>query len=116
MKLTDNPTLITPYGDQLVNLLADGAAREELRDYATRLPSAQLSERAVCDLELLATGAFSPLERFMGRDDFRRVVEEMRLASGHIFPVPVTLPVKPDGNGRSPKKSPCATRRANCSR
>ncbi|HEY0100011.1 MAG TPA: bifunctional sulfate adenylyltransferase/adenylylsulfate kinase [Pyrinomonadaceae bacterium] len=96
MKVTSHSTLIPPYGDQLVDLLA-GDAREELREHATRLPSVQLSERAVCDLELLATGAFSPLKRFMGREDFRRVVEEMRLASGHIFPVPVTLPVKPEG-------------------
>jgi sulfate adenylyltransferase len=95
MKSSDNATLIPPYGGRLVDLLV-GDARDELREHATRLPSVRLSERAVCDLELLATGAFSPLDRFMGREDFRRVVEEMRLAGGHIFPVPVTLPVKLD--------------------
>ncbi len=72
---------------------------EEFRDtfeYAKTLPSVRLSERALCDLELLATGAFSPLDRFMGSEDYQRVVEEMRLADGHLFPIPITLPVGPD--------------------
>ena len=60
---------------------------------ATRLPSIQLSPRALCDLELLATGAFSPLDRFMGRADYLRVLAEMRLADGTLFPIPITLPV-----------------------
>ena len=72
---------------------------DELRDtleHAKNLPSVRLSERALCDLELLATGAFSPLDRFMGLADYNRVVEEMRLANGHLFPIPVTLPVASD--------------------
>jgi len=77
----------------LVNLLAPAEERAELRAYAGRLPSLQLSERAVCDLELLAIGGFSPLDRFMGRADFERVLFEMRLANGMLFPIPVTLPV-----------------------
>ena len=52
----------------------------------------------VCDLELLATGAFSPLDRFMGRLDHARVVDEMRLQSGALFPIPVTLPIEPDAD------------------
>ena len=67
----------------------------DLKAYANQLPSIQISERSVCDLELLATGAFSPLDRFMGRDDHQRVLDEMRLTSGHIFPMPITLPVEP---------------------
>jgi sulfate adenylyltransferase len=47
----------------------------------------------LCDLELLANGAFSPLDRFMGQADYERVVNEMRLASGKIFPIPITLPI-----------------------
>ena len=57
------------------------------------LPSVQLSERSVCDLELLATGAFTPLDRFMGRDAWHRVRDEMRLSDGTLFPMPITLPV-----------------------
>lgn len=88
--------LISPYGGTLVNLMTPPEAIDELKAYANQLPSLQLSERAVCDLELLATGAFSPLDRFMGQADHERVVAEMRLSRGHIFPIPVTLPVNPD--------------------
>lgn len=90
--------LISPYGGRLVNLLVDPDEREALREQANHLPALQLSERSVCDLELLATGAFSPLERFMGREDHQRVVEEMRLASGHVFPIPVALSTRPDAD------------------
>jgi len=61
------------------------------------VPSLQLSPRSLCDLELLATGAFSPLDRFMGEADYRRVLEEMRLANGILFPIPITLPVSEAG-------------------
>lgn len=86
-------TLITPYGGRLVDLLVPAEEREELRAAATHLPSIQISERAVCDLELLATGGFSPLDGFMGQKDYERVLGEMRLANGAIFPIPITLPV-----------------------
>jgi len=88
-------SLISPYGDELVNLLVPPAAVDDLKAYASHLPSLQLSERSICDLELLTTGGFSPLSRFMNRDDHQRVLEEMRLTSGHLFPIPVTLPVDP---------------------
>lgn len=45
---------------------------------------------------MLATGAFSPLDRFMSAEDYRRVLEEMRLANGQLFPIPITLPVASD--------------------
>jgi sulfate adenylyltransferase len=79
----------------LVNLLASEEALDELKDHASRLPSIQLSERAVCDLELLAVGGFSPLDRFMSRRDHERVVHEMRLADGALFPIPIPLPIDP---------------------
>ena len=65
----------------------------DLKRYAATLPSLQLSDRSVCDLEMIATGAFSPLDRFMGQAAYRRVLDEMRLPSGDVFPIPVTLPV-----------------------
>ena len=67
------------------------AARSDLRARANRLPSLQVSERALYDLELLATGGFSPLDRFMPRADLARVLAEMRLADGQLFPIPVLL-------------------------
>jgi sulfate adenylyltransferase len=81
--------LVAPYGDRpLVNLLEEGLA-----GYAATLPSIQISPRTQCDLELLATGAFTPLDRFMGQRDYERVVHEMRLADGTLWPIPITLPV-----------------------
>lgn len=65
----------------------------ELKRYAATLPSIQLSDRSVCDLEMLATGAFAPLDRFMDQATYRRVLDEMRLPSGEVFPIPITLPV-----------------------
>lgn len=88
--------LITPYGDKLINLIVDGAEVDELKEEAERFPSIQLSERSVCDLELLSTGAFSPLDRFMDSENYGHVLEEMRLSRGEIFPIPITLPVEPD--------------------
>src|SRR5947209_3716682 len=96
MSDVSSTALIPPCGGTLVDLLCKPEAQVELRAYANQLPSLQLSDRAVCDLELLTTGAFSPLSQFMGQRDFQRVLDEMRLTSGHLFPIPVTLPVGQD--------------------
>jgi len=99
--VTDRETfhgLISPYGGKLVNLLVNSEERRELTGYANNLPSLQLSPRSVCDLELLSIGAFSPLDRFMGQADYTRVLEEMRLADGMLFPIPITLPVADTGS------------------
>lgn len=86
--------LISPYGGTLVDLSIPEAEKEDLETYASNLPSLQVSERIICDLELLACGAFSPLNSFMGKEDYQSVLEEMRLQSGHVFPIPITLPVE----------------------
>ena len=96
MNTTTLTQLIIPYGGRLLDLTVSDGALDEVKAYANRLPSIQLTERAVCDLELLAIGAFSPLDRFMSQADYQSVLDRMRLDSGHIFPVPVTLPVEPD--------------------
>jgi sulfate adenylyltransferase len=88
-----NGTLIAPYGGNLVDLFADSDQKQELIEKSRSLPSIQISSRSLCDLEMLATGAFSPLDRFMGKDDYERVLTEMRLKDGTLFPIPVTLPV-----------------------
>ncbi len=82
-----------PHGGRLVELyLSEEAAAEEKRrsrDY----PSWDLTPRQLCDLEMLLDGAFSPLEGFMNEADYERVREEMRLANGVLWPIPVTLDV-----------------------
>jgi sulfate adenylyltransferase len=50
----------------------------------------------MCDLELMATGAFSPIDRFMGKADYERVLTEMRMVDGTLFPIPITLPINED--------------------
>ena len=88
-------TLITPYGGKLVNLVVEGREREELLARAAKLPSIKITMRNLCDLELIATGGFSPLTTFMGKADYDRVLKEMRLADGTLFPLPITLTADP---------------------
>ena len=72
--------LITPYGGKLVNLVVEGKEREDLLARASKLPSIKITMRNLCDLELIASGGFSPLTTFMGKADYERVLHEMRLA------------------------------------
>lgn len=88
--------LISPYGgNKLVNLVVAGKEREQLLGRAPQLPSIKITMRNLCDLELLATGGFSPLDRFMGKADYERVLHDMRLSSGVLFPLPITLTADP---------------------
>src|SRR5262249_46817723 len=85
----------SPYGGVLVDLFAGEERADEMKATAKDFPSLTLDERGLCDLELLAVGGFSPLKSFMGKADYDRVVAEMRLADGTLWPLPVTLPVTP---------------------
>jgi ATP sulfurylase len=84
---------IAPHGGRLVNRVLTAEAREEALARAAGLPRVRLDGRAASDLELLAVGALSPLEGFMGRADYRRVLDEMRLRSGLLWTLPITLAV-----------------------
>ena len=88
--------LITPYGGKLVDLLIKGDERSELLKLAGTYPTIRLTPRQNHDLELLAVGAFSPLGRFMGQADYTAVLENMRLADGTVWPIPVTLNIGKD--------------------
>jgi len=86
--------IISPYGGSLRNLFAPQQEKADLLKQANEFPYIQLSARSMCDLELLATGAFSPLDRFMGREEYNSVVHDLRLADGTLFPIPVFLPIE----------------------
>ncbi|MBD2081362.1 sulfate adenylyltransferase [Leptolyngbya sp. FACHB-17] len=88
-----HPNGIAPHGGQLIDRIVTGAQREEFLSKADFLPRVQLDERAVSDLQLIAIGGFSPLTGFMGKADYDRVVEEMHLANGLPWSIPVTLSV-----------------------
>jgi sulfate adenylyltransferase len=79
----------------LVDLTNSPEEKDRLREHGNTLRSITLSPRSVFDLELLSTGAFSPLDRFMGEADYHAVVNSLRLADGTVFPIPISLPVDP---------------------
>ena len=83
------------HGGQLRNLYLDAAAAEVVKRGAGSRKSWDLTERQLCDLELLMNGGFSPLEGFMSQADYESVVTNMRLANGTIWPIPITLDVTP---------------------
>ena len=82
--------LITPYGGTLVNLI-DPAKIEALKQEALSLPSLDLDWQQQCELEMLMTGAYSPLAGFMTRAQCTRVEAEQQLDDGTFWPLPVTL-------------------------
>jgi len=96
MDCIEDTNTITPYGGKLVNLVVSEDEKRDLKERSIYLKSIQLSNRFVCDLEMLATGAFSPLDKFMGKNDYESVIETMRLKNGLVFPIPVYLPVDKD--------------------
>lgn len=83
-----------PHGGILKNLVArDEHISARLREESNTLPSIVLTERQLCDLELITNGGFSPLEGFLNERDYKGVVESLRLADGTLFPIPITLDV-----------------------
>ena len=85
--------LITPHGGELVNLMVDEERRNVLKDLSLHIPSLILSERQLCDLELIMNGAFSPLGGFMTSPDYESVVDRMHLQDGALWPIPICLDV-----------------------
>src|SRR6476646_1224752 len=90
------PHLNPPYGGELGDLIAPAECRAELKAASRDWPSWDLTARQLCDLELLLNGGFSPLRGFMTKRDYERVCDEMRLASGILWPIPITLDVTED--------------------
>ena len=74
-------------------LLVDSTRIQALKAEAVRLPSWDLTQRQVWDIELLLNGAFSPLKGFLGEADYGSVCKDMRLQDGALWPIPITLDV-----------------------
>lgn len=85
--------LIPPHGGTLKDLVVDETRAEKLKDEATEMPDWDLTDRQMWDVELLLNGAFSPLEGFLGKEDYNKVVKDARLADGTVWPMPITLDV-----------------------
>ena len=85
--------LIRPHGGTLVNREVTGVERERLIESAAGMPALRLGAREISDLEMIATGAYSPLEGFLDRSDYSAVCANMRLANGVAWSIPVTLPL-----------------------
>ena len=86
-------SLVQPHGGTLINRTAQGAEREALLQSAANLPTITLNAREEADLELIANGAFSPLEGFLGEADYLSVRDNKRLANGLVWSIPITLSV-----------------------
>jgi sulfate adenylyltransferase len=84
---TATARLIAPHGGELVDRTGPRP------DGVEQLETVTLTSRELSDLDMLASGALSPLEGFMGRDDYERVVDEMHLAGGLPWALPVCLAV-----------------------
>jgi sulfate adenylyltransferase len=102
-----------PHGGTLVNRVLAGEEAEHWRQTAPTLPHITLGLRQLLDVDLLALGAFSPLTGFMTRDDYCSVVATMRLASGYIWTLPVTLAVTTEIATDLREGSPVALRDTN---
>lgn len=85
--------LVAPHGGVLRELYLPAAEAEALKRRSASLPQWTLNQRQLCDLELLLNGGFSPLQGFLGRADYDGVVNEMRLADGTLWPIPIVLDV-----------------------
>lgn len=82
-----------PHGGELRNLVAEPGRAAALKTLAVNLPTVTLTDHHLCDFELLASGAFSPLEGYMVRADYEPVLDRMRMQNGTFWPLPVCLDI-----------------------
>jgi sulfate adenylyltransferase len=98
--MTRKIDLVSPHGGQLVDRFVREGHASELARLAEKLPRLTLDAREIADLELIATGAASPLEGFLGEADYESVVSRLRLANGTVWPLPLTLAVSDEDRAR----------------
>jgi len=85
---------IKPHGGTLVNRVATGEEREQLLKQAGQFKQIQVNKWTISDLDLIGVGAFSPLTGFLNEADYRSVVDNIRLADGTVWSIPITLAVE----------------------
>jgi sulfate adenylyltransferase len=78
----------------LRQLTVDSDRAEELKGQSLEFPSVTLTQRQLCDLELLLGGGFTPLTGFLGEAAYESVVEGSRLPDGTVWPIPITLDIE----------------------
>jgi sulfate adenylyltransferase len=81
------------HGGTLIELYLGESAAEIEKETARDYPSWDLTPRQLCDIELLLNGAFSPLPGFLNSKDYQKVLDDMRLSSGILWPMPITLDI-----------------------
>ena len=86
-------TLVTPHGGTLVDRLVPESEAAAFAARAATLPTLPIDAREQADLELIATGAASPLTGFLGKADYQSVLDRLRLADGTVWSLPFTLAV-----------------------
>lgn len=86
-------SLIEPHGGELCNLYVSEERKKELKSLLINYESWTLTDRQVCDLELILNGGFSPLKGFLNKKDYDSVVKNMRLADETLWPMPITLDI-----------------------
>jgi len=86
-----NASLNEYHGGSSVQLIVNEERATTLKEISLNLPDITLNDRQLCDLELLATGVFSPLDGFMTRSDYESVLDRMRLQTNVLWPIPICL-------------------------
>jgi len=82
-----------PHGGELKQLYVDEAAAEQIKQESKDYKSWDLTDRQICDLELILNGAFSPLDGFLTEAEYSSVLKDMRLPNGVLWPMPINLDV-----------------------
>ena len=88
--------LIKPHGEKLINSYCDSNESNQYKNNAINYQSWTLTDRQLCDLELILNGAFSPLDGFMSQRCYNAVLDSYRLLDGTVWPIPIILDVKLD--------------------
>jgi len=92
--------LLSPHGGELINRMVSTADRAEWIRKVDSLEAITLNHRELADLDMIACGALSPLVGFMGSKDYQKVCDDMHLANGIPWTLPITLSIKKEDEAK----------------